>query len=227
MRRDFTFVLLAALLPSAVLARDGNGEEWRAAAERALMTALTEAHPAVTEWTVEPLLGKRQEARLADAGSFSANVVRLGKRSAVRLTRDGSSSVVWFDVRGMESMLSARTEIRSRTALVPDLFEYVVHDALALACSSIEGPAALAGMRTARTIRAGEPICAQAIEPRPAVGRGEDVAVISTAGAVQIVGRAVAQEDGIVGQVLQVKNPSSGEIYSAAVSSEREVVVYE
>ena len=229
MRGAFTFAGIAVLLPCAVLASDRDGEDWRAVAERSLMSALTDAYPHVTEWALEPLLGKRQETRLADLGPFRADVVRVGKRSAVRLVRDGarSSGVVWFAVRGMQALPSARTDIRVRTALVPDLCEDVVHDALALTCSPIESPAALSGMRAARTIRAGEPICTQSIEPRPAVGRGEDVSVISTAGAVQIVGRAVAQEDGIVGQVLRVKNPASGEIYSAAVSGEREVVVHD
>lgn len=229
MHSAFMLPMLAALLPCAVLASDRGSEDWRAAAERSLMSALTASYPRVTEWSVEPLLGKRQEARLTDTGPLDATVIRIGKRSAVRLTRSDprTSSVVWFAVRGMQSMPSARTDIRVRSALVPDLCEDAIHDVLALTCSPIESPAALAGKRAARTIRAGEPICAQSIEPRPPVGRGEDVAVISTAGAVQIVGRAVAQEDGIVGQVLRVKNPSSGEIYSAAVSGEREVVVHD
>ena len=229
MRDACIFAGIAVLLPCAVLASDGGSVDWRTVAERSLMSALTDAYPQVTEWSIEPLLGKRQETRLAELGPLRADVVRVGKRSAVRLMSDGApaSSVVWFAVRGMQALPSARTDIRARTALVPDLCEEIVHDALALRCSPIESSAALAGVRAARSIRAGEAICAQALEPRPAVGRGEDVTVISTAGAVQIVGRAVAQEDGIVGQVLRVRNPSSGEVYSAAVSGEREVVVHD
>ena len=227
MRGAFTFAGIAVLLPWAVLASDRGSVDWRTVAERSLKSALMDAYPGVTEWALQPLLGKRQEARLEGPGPFEANVVRVGKRSAVRLTRESKDSVVWFAVGGVQSIPSARTDIRARTALVPDLCEYAVHDVLALTCSPIESPAALSGMRAARTIRAGEPICAQSLERRPAVGRGEDVTVISTAGAVQIVGRAVAQEDGIVGQVLRVKNRSSGEIYLAAVSGEREVVVHD
>jgi flagella basal body P-ring formation protein FlgA len=229
MRGALILAGIAVLLPRALPASDGGSANWRTVAERSLMAALTDAYPRVTQWSMEPLLGKRQETRLADLDPLRVDVVRVGKRSAVRLVRDGArtSTVVWFAVRGMQALPSARTDIRARTALVPDLCEEVVHDALALTCSPIESPAAIAGMRAARTIRAGEAICAQALEPRPAVGRGENVNVISTAGAVQIVGRAVAQEDGIVGQVLRVKNPSSGEIYSAAVSGEREVVVHD
>jgi flagella basal body P-ring formation protein FlgA len=229
MRGAFISAVIAVLPPCAALASDGDSAAWRTVAERSLMSALTEAYPHVTQWSVEPLLGKRQETRLADLDPFRADVVRVGKRSAVRLMRDGAraSTVVWFAVRGMQALPSARTDIRAQTALVPELCEEVVHDALALTCSPVASPAALAGMRAARTIRAGEAICSQSLEPRPAVSRGEDVTVISTSGAVQIVGRGVAQQDGIVGQVLRVRNPSSGEFYSAAVSGEREVVVHD
>jgi flagella basal body P-ring formation protein FlgA len=228
MRGAFSFALLAALAPSAVVASDGTG--WRAVAERTLMSALAGAYPHVSEWIVEPLLGKRQEARLAAVGPFHAEVVHVGKRSAVRVTPEaakGSSSVVWFDVRGMQSMPSARSEIRTRAPLAPQMSDYATHDAVALDCSPIESPAALAGMRAARTIRAGEPICTESIEPRPAVARGEDVTVISTVGGVTIVGRAIAQRDGSMGDVLQFKSPSSGEMFSAAVTGEREVAVHE
>ena len=221
-------VLLAPLMPSAAFASDGA--EWRAVAERSLMSALADAYPNVSEWTVEPLLGKRQEARLADVGPFRVSVVHVGKRSAVRVMREGakgSSSVVWFDVRGMQSIPSARTDIRARASLVPQMSDYALQDALALDCSPIESPEALTGMRTTRTIRAGEPICTESIERRPAVARGEDVTVTSTAGGVTIVGRATAQRDGIVGEVLEFKSSSSGEIFSAAVTGEREVTVHE
>lgn len=229
MRETYALAAIAVLLPHVSAASDCGNDAWRSAAERSLESALSSAYSRVTDWAIEPLLGQRQEARLACGGRFDASVVRVGKRSAVRLTRDdarAASTVVWFAVRGMQSIPSARAEIRARAALVPDLSEYVVQDALALACSPIESPAALVGMRAVRTIAAGEPICTQSIERRPPVGRGEDVAVISTAGAVTIVGRAIAQQDGIVGEVLRVKSPG-GEIFSAAVSGEREVVVHD
>jgi len=228
MQGVFAFALLASLAPSAVPA--GESADWRVAAERSLMSALSNAYPGVTQWTIEPLLGKRQEARLEDVGPSRANVVHVGKRSAVHVMREGakgSSSVVWFAVRGMQSIPSARTDIRARTSLVPQMSDYAVQDVLALDCSPIESPEALSGMRAVRTIRAGEPICTQSIERRPAVARGEDVTVISTAGGVTIVGRAIAQRDGSVGEVLELKSPSSGEIFSAAVTGEREVAVHD
>jgi flagella basal body P-ring formation protein FlgA len=228
MQGAFAFVLLASLMPLAVLASDEA--QWRAVAERSLMAALADAYPRVSEWAIEPLLGKRQEAQLANIGPFHATVVHVGKRSAVRVTREaakGSSSVVWFDVRGMQSIPSARTDIRARTSLVPQMSDYALQDAVALDCSPIESPEALTGMRTTRTVRAGEPICIESIERRPAVARGEDVTVTSTAGGVTIVGRAIAQRDGGVGEVLEFKSPSSGEIFSAAVTGEREVAVHD
>lgn len=221
----------AALISSGALASDGDAPSWRSAAEPALLRALTDAYPNVVEWASAPLLSKRQHAKLAGAERFEATVVRVGKRSAVRLARHddtgATSTTVWFAVSGTRPILTAQADIPARAVLTPELSGYVPQDALALACTPVQSPAALSGMRAKRSIHAGAAICTESIERRPAVGRGEDVTVVSTAGAVTIVGRAVAQQDGRIGEVLRVKNPSSGEVYFAAVSGEREVVVHE
>jgi flagella basal body P-ring formation protein FlgA len=195
------------------------------------MPALRRAYPDVIEWTVEPLVGERQAAGLADAELFEAAVIRVGKRSAVRLRpRAGAKaggSTVWFAVGGMQPVLTAKSTIRARAPLAPELSEHVTQDIVALACTPIKSAEALAGMRARKSIPEGAAICAKSIEPRPAVGRGDDVTVVSTAGAVAITSRAIAQQDGAIGAVLRVKSPSSGQVYSVAVTGEREVTVHE
>lgn len=204
---------------------------WQAAAEQALTAELRRAHPDVGEWTIEPLVGRRQEDRLDGTGSFDATVVRIGKRSAVRLQSRANtkpaSTLIWFAVSGLQSLPTARSEIRALAALAPEAAQYELGDAMSLTCEPIRSPQALAGMRARSRIPAGAVICTDSIESRPAVGRGEQVTVVSIAGGVTITGSAVAQEDGSIGQVLRVKSPSSGETYAAAVTGEREVSVHD
>lgn len=204
---------------------------WQDAAEQALTAELRRAHPDVGEWTIEPLVGRRQESRLDAADSFDATVIRIGKRSAVRLLSRANarpvSTLIWFAVSGLQSLPTAKSEIRAFAPLGPEATQYEQRDAMSLSCEPIRAPEALAGMRARSRIPAGAVICTEAIESRPAVGRGEQVTVVSTAGAITITGLAVAQEDGSIGQVLRVKSPSSGETYAAAVTGEREVRVHE
>lgn len=204
---------------------------WQGAAEQALTAELQRAHPDVGEWTIAPLVGRRQESRLDGGDSFDATVVQIGKRSAVRLrsraNAKSAGTLVWFAVSGLQSLPTARSEIRALAPLGPEATQYELRDAMSLSCQPIRAPEALAGMRARSRIAAGAVICTDAIESRPAVGRGEQVTVVSTAGAITITGLAVAQEDGSVGQVLRVKSLSSGEIYAAAVTGEREVRVHE
>ena len=68
-------------------------------------------------------------------------------------------------------------------------------------------------------------ICAEDIEPKPPVSRGERVIVHSSAGLVTVVVSGIAEQDGNIGDRLQVRNPENGELYLASVAAEGEVVV--
>jgi flagella basal body P-ring formation protein FlgA len=59
------------------------------------------------------------------------------------------------------------------------------------------------------------------------VARGDNVAVYAKVGLVTITATGIAQEDAELGQRLKVRSPSSGEVYSAAVSGRGEVMVRE
>lgn len=231
-REPFSLLLVTiALMACAASRADVSTDEWQAKAEQALLSRLQDIYPVVSHWTIDPLLGKRQHARLRDIRDPRAEVTRIGKRSAVRLTwmhaTKPASALVWFTAAGVQSVPTAKADLRGGAALAPELAEYAERDVLAVPCIALDSPSLLAGMRAKRAMRAGEVFCVDAIEPRPAVARGEAVTVISVAGAVTITAKGIAQQDGSVGQRLRVKNPSSGQTYFAAVSGEAEVTVYE
>ena len=226
-------VLLMSLLSlsGAPAIAQGFGADAIAVAERSLRQALASTYPQVEEWTIEPLVGKRHRAGMQETDDARASVVHVGKRSAVRLMWDAErrveSTTVWFAVNGVQSLPTALQDIRTGAALSPEMVGHSSHDVFAAACTALSSPAVLTGMRAKRRLHAGDAVCAEAIEPRPPVARGESVVVRSTAGAVTITAKAVAQQDGALGQVLRVKNPASGEVYLAAVSGAGEVVVHD
>ena len=231
MRTVFIFIAVTTFASGTCLASENDASGWRVVAEETLRAELWRVHPDIDEWTIEPLVGRRQEVRLDGAGPFAATVIHIGKRSAVRLRTQKSarpgSTLIWFAVSGQQPMLIASSEIRALEPLAPGLSAYERRDAMSFACDPVPSPEALEGMRARSRIPRGAVLCMDSIERRPAVGRGEQVTVVSTYGAVTITGRAVAQEDGSLGQLLRVKNASSGETYAAAVTGEREVTVHE
>jgi flagella basal body P-ring formation protein FlgA len=232
LRAPTLYAMTAILLMIATVATaDSGGDSWRGTADNALMTALRVAYPNVADWHIVPLIGDRQLRRLQAAGEVGAVAGRLGKRSSVRITGTQGGhpfrATVWFAVDGMQQALSARSRIPAGATVTPADFDYVNQDILALTCTALTSPDGLAGMRTKRTLQASETLCTELIEPRPTVSRGDSVLVRSTAGAVTITAKAMAQQDGKLGQLVRVRNPSSGEIYPASVSGVGEVVVRE
>jgi flagella basal body P-ring formation protein FlgA len=232
MRRGIASLLVVLALAPSVASHAGvTDEAWRQIADAALMPALRSAYPAVSDWSVEPLIGRRQVATLQTASIPQAAVLHVGKRSAVRLTwQEGKSrktALLWFDVAGTQPVVTATSDVKALTPLAPELAQPVSRDVLALSCTPVEAPAALTGMRSKRSLQAGDAICEDAIEPQPAVGRGQHVTVVSTVGAVTVTAKGIAQQDARLGQPLRVKNPSSGEVYVAAASGPGEVTVNE
>jgi flagella basal body P-ring formation protein FlgA len=223
------FLSLLVGYTSALGAAPDAEAPWRPIAEQALGNALRSAHPDVADWSIAPLIARRQQELLQAASGVQARASQLGKRSSVQLSweQDGRSrnTIVWFAVAGTSPGLATRIDVAARAPLTPEAVETVSVDALDPACDLVASPESLAGMRTRRTLHAGERLCVQFIEPRPAVALGEEVTVRARAGLVTITSRAIAQRDAAVGETVQVRNPSSGDLYVASVSGRGEVVV--
>lgn len=220
-------VLAAALAVAASMTAHG-ASGWREVAQQTLMTELQKAHPLVVSWQIEPLLGQAQLARLQSLSVMDAKAIAVGSRSAVRMSYDGRKHMtVWFRVSGLQPVLTSRSHIKAGsvvddTAGVPD-----ERDVISLGCEPLTSTDQLIEQRATRSFAAGAALCADGFEPRPAVARGESVLVRSVSGAVIVVARGIALQDGAVGQVLQIRNPTSRRTYRAAVTGAREVTVHE
>lgn len=215
----------------AALAGGVNAMGWEDAAETSLRTALREAHPDIVEWQVRPLTGREQRVNIEGATAVAARAIVLGARSAVRLTVDARGSkrdvTLWYAVGGSQEILTARARIDSGVAIDASSVQIDTRDAIALGCKPVTSVEQLQNMRATRAFGEGAALCADGIEPRPAVSRGETVLVRSVAGAVTIIAKGIALADGTLGETLKIKNPDNRRTYFAAVTGAQEVTIHD
>lgn len=228
MHRRITILVLAI---AASLVAPVHAADWQRSAQQALRVELQVKYPDVKEWSISSLLSRKQEHQLADLQDAQVTVLRVGARSAVRLvwkTENRSArSTVWFAVEGSRRALTASASIAPGTPLEQSAVHVGTANAFVTSCTPIQATERLAGMRAKRWIAAQEPLCVESLEPQPFVARGEQVSVQARVGLVTITAKGIAQEDGELGQELKIKNPSSGEVYIAAVTARGEVTVGE
>lgn len=78
-------------------------------------------------------------------------------------------------------------------------------------------PVEAGAVRAARHIRAGEVVDAGAVQPLPIIAQGDLVQIEAATEAVYVTALGIAQEDGWLGDVIAVRNESSGALVRAAV----------
>jgi flagella basal body P-ring formation protein FlgA len=76
-----------------------------------------------------------------------------------------------------------------------------------------------------RSIRAGDPVTANALEAPPAVARGDLVSVEVSSGAAQLKLTAKAESAGRPGDVILLRNPGNGQRFQARVSHPGKVTI--
>jgi len=184
-----------------------------------LATRLQERFPGVTRWDIR----KFADAPKRSDGTDSVSVVRLGARSAVRVGRQ----LEWYTVAGFQNVVSATRHASAGESLDARAGDIEERDVVRAGCEPLTDVSQLNGTRARSQLRAHDIICAQAIEPRPAVARGDRVTVRYLGARIELTTNAVAQQDGEVGDALLVRSAHSPEPYAARVSGVGEVAIHE
>jgi len=97
---------------------------------------------------------------------------------------------------------------------------------LALApTGSVTDPRALADMVAARELQAGETLLQRDLSPRPLVVRGETVDLIVQRGGVAAVVRAECRQDGLLDQMVSIRNPLTNRLVVARVAAPGRVIL--
>jgi len=78
---------------------------------------------------------------------------------------------------------------------------------------------ALVGMVASRTIKPGETLANNDLKPQPIVNRGETVELIIRRGTIEAVVKAECRQDGLLGQLVSVRNKLNGKMVVATVAA--------
>jgi flagella basal body P-ring formation protein FlgA len=190
---------------------------------------LRDAYPEVNVWALTPMMSDRQMTSFATAAALHIDSVQLGRRSALQVSwRDGEErrrQAVWFDVSGQRAAWILTTDVKRNEPIATEALRANENAAWQPGCSAVSPSIAVQNMRARRALRSGDVLCAENMESKPPVSRGERVLVHSSAGLVTVLVAGIAEQDGKLGDRLQVRNPDSGELYIASVSAEGEVSV--
>jgi flagella basal body P-ring formation protein FlgA len=90
---------------------------------------------------------------------------------------------------------------------------------------SRRGPSLIAGKIARRTLAAGQPIPAEALDDPKDVLQGETVHVEAIDGGASIRFDGVAQSSGLKGEMVTIHNPASGRNFKALIEGRQQVVV--
>jgi flagella basal body P-ring formation protein FlgA len=188
-----------------------------------LRAELERRFPAVQRWEIRSFDDVVSHPTSTPAVDSETVVVRVGARSAVRTGK----RLRWFAVNGFQNVVSVKKGVRAGEALDASAGLLEERDVVAAQCEPLTDVAALDGMRTRRALHANEIICAEAIEPRPTVARGDTVTVRYVGERVELLTKGIARADGNLGDMLTVQSAKSADSFAARVSGAREVTVHE
>jgi flagella basal body P-ring formation protein FlgA len=212
---------------SRELVANPSADVW-ALAEQKLALVLAEEYRHIEEWTVTPRYGSGRS--LPEDKPHEINIKQLGVRSAVQLIwikSDASRQVhsLWFDVSGKSDTLVTLSDFAKGSSLSASDVAIEQRDIFGSTCMPLRSVEALSGSRLVNSMRAGSPLCNEAIEARPSVARGDFITVRYLSDRFSLLLKGVAQQDGNMGQRLRVLNPASRESFFAVVSGPSEVIV--
>lgn len=201
-----------------------SGAQFADAARNQLLAHLTRARPDFSK--IEVTVVSTPESLPAPAGPARI-VVRqiqgdgLGKRVSVWVDLEVNGAVyrsvpVWLSVSAYRPVVVAQRGYAFREPLTTAGF-VVEEREIAGVRGALLDASAVANARSRRTIAAGAIVVAADVEPAPSVLAEQEVDVRVVSGSVAIDTRAIAEQEGSLGDIIRVRNPASTATYMARV----------
>lgn len=144
-----------------------------------------------------------------------------------RITGDSvrSSGQVTLRVRTFAPALTAVRSLPMRTELSPDDVALTRIETTTLYETPVTDLSTIVDMRTRRLLQPGAVLTTDALEPVPVIRTGQEVVISFHSGAVSITTSGQALQNGSVGDLIRVRNRSTGKQIVASVVDSREVRV--
>jgi flagella basal body P-ring formation protein FlgA len=123
---------------------------------------------------------------------------------------------VWMNVSAYKQVHVTARALAAREAVVGADFTLEERDVSGFIGDTLPTPS-VAGLRVRRALPAGTVARTGDFEAQPAVARNQEVDVRVTIGSIQLETKAVAEQDGKIGDWIKLRNPSSNESFVARI----------
>jgi flagella basal body P-ring formation protein FlgA len=155
-----------------------------------------------------------------------------GPQRTVQVAASVGGTVAWrgsitFRVQRFATVLVMTRALAAQQPFDPRMVELRRCDTTAVAGTPLTETALLAHARATQALRPGDVVTTAGIEPIPVVLRNQMVTVLAHCGEMVVRLRAVAVQDGGLGQVITVRNPQTRQEFSARVTAAGEVELCE
>lgn len=216
--------------PSRIVVRSVGREfeldRWEALARAHLAAWLHARSPAFELWPLDSKASVKLPAGEVEVAPRLQAGAPLRKRMGVWLDFrvDGqhyTTAPLWFGVSVTSEVLVAARDLALGTVLSPDDVVLRVAEVAGAPGTPVESLQVIRGQRVSHPLAAGEILVLEAIEPAPAIARGERLVVTARAGPVRIEAMALALEDGREGESIRVRNPDGRARYEVVVTGRR------
>ena len=164
------------------------------------------------------------------AWSFSVRGGPLSRRMCVWVTARGADQEtaalpIWFAVKAYQWVWVSRQARAAHQPLRVDDLSLEERDVAPLGAMPLGSDVDVTTRRLRRALAVNRIVLRGAVEDVPPISQGEDVAVRVHSGAVEIQTRAVALQDGRLGELVKLENPTSHATFTAQVIGEQQVLV--
>ncbi|WP_167285113.1 flagellar basal body P-ring formation chaperone FlgA [Marilutibacter alkalisoli] len=163
-----------------------------------------------------------------DVGSVGGRLPRPRVGVPVQIRVDGRPvrrMTVWAAMEDRRAVLTYATDVAVDIEASGLSLQLAEVDMTCCTDSEVASPEAIKEMRTARAVRAGQPVMTRDFEPVPAVLAQSEVAIEVQAGSVRLSTRGVALQDGGIGDRIAVRPRHSREAISSRVTAKQKVRV--
>lgn len=110
--------------------------------------------------------------------------------------------------------------------LLEDDFTLQERDLVRLLQPVMPASAELDNLEVAQAVSEGQPLLWRQVGPKPLIRRGQPVEAIADDGLLQVRLKAIAQENGQLGEVITVRNPTSLQNFHAEILDNETVLVH-
>lgn len=162
-----------------------------------------------------------EERQLKLTGNIAYVPVKVTERNG-----QSSQSVLSVRVRLYRRVLVAANDLRYGTKLTAADFAEKLADVSQLRGSALTDISKLSGNKARLSIKAGDILTQEAMQPLPVIKSGERVLAIYAKGRVVITMEAVARQDGCTGDIIRIAS-SDNKLFKAKVIDENSVKIQE